>query len=207
MQSSPHVTQPHFQTNFRVWQPPLPPPLSAGTAGVFSASSFRLPQSRHALWAPALPRDSDRASARASRYRRHPSTRQGFGTRGGLWWVGLWLGWIAATTFSQPAEACLATFGDKGAERWISFKELALLTFSSVQFICEARIEIERKKDEVRLGNGMWEKRKLRFPGSASSWGKSCWWYLIDFIRTKDLYGPPPLSGFMGMKQRSDSHY
>lgn len=44
--------QPHFQTNFRVWQPPFPHPRRREPP-VFSASSFRLPQYRHALWGPA----------------------------------------------------------------------------------------------------------------------------------------------------------
>lgn len=77
-----------------------------------------------------------------------------------------WLGWIAATTFSQPAEACLATFGDKGAERWISFKELALLTFSSVQFICEEpELRLKGRRTKSRLGNGMWGKENSVFLG------------------------------------------
>lgn len=80
--SPPRYPQPHFKTNFGCGNRPSPP-LSAGTARLLRQQLPPAAVPARALGSRPFP-GIVTGRARASRYRRHPSTRQGFGTRGGL---------------------------------------------------------------------------------------------------------------------------
>ena len=154
----------------------LPPPSSAGTARLLRQQLPPAAVPARALGSHPFP-GIVTGRARASRYRRHPSTRQGLGTRGGLWWVGV-LARVDRCYYLLSASWGLLSHvwrQRSGALDFVQRTCFANVQFSSVQFspvaqsfptLCEEpELRLKGRGMKSRLGNGMWEKENSVFLG------------------------------------------
>lgn len=113
--------------------------------------------------------------------------------------MGYWLGWIAANTFSASRGLLSHVWRQRSGALDFVFKELALLTFSSVQFICEEpELRLKGKKDEVQAREWDVGKRNSVFLGLHRPEEKLLMISNRLYSDQKISWSSHPFSGFSG---------